>query len=159
MQKVSILAGLLVFHATLTFGGALALPPAGNQVIKVTQPMIIGFFPPSTDKAQSDDGMIEGIAHLRFAIEDAVKCINDSGKSVETTIIVGRLLVIEQHSRRRSIRLPAQWPESVGVYLLAPGKRPRVVYAREYPSAFRSSLLPQAGKYFGAARCQIVADR
>ena len=155
VRPFSVLWGFLGLLALPASSSAQAIPVSRNPVIHVTQPMIVGFFPPSTDaELQSDDGRSEGINHLRFAIEDAVKCILDSGKRVEATIVMASALVIEQDSSRRRIRLSRRWPESVGAYLLAPGKRPRGVVASSYPSLLGATLLPQAAGYFMAEKCR-----
>ena len=117
--------------------------------------MIIGFFPPSTDaELRTDDGTIEGLAHLRFAIEDAVKCVAEDGKIVDAAIVLTNELIVQQGSGRRRIPLARRWPESAGAYLLAPGKDPRAVYVRDYPSTFGITLIPEAAVYFGAETCR-----
>jgi hypothetical protein len=155
VKPLSFLWAFLGLLALAASSGAQGIPVSRNAVIHVTKPMIVGFFPPSTDAAlQTDNGTIEGMAHLSFAIEDALKCILDSGKRVEATIIMASSLVIEQNSERRRIRLSRRWPESVGAYLLAPGKRPRAVVASNYPSLLGETLLPEAAAYFMADKCR-----
>jgi hypothetical protein len=137
-----------------TVAGTQQLLLKRDASVNVVRPMIVGFFPPSTDaELKSDDGVIEGVAHLRYALEDTMTCLKDSGKPVDAEILLTSDLVIADGARREHIKLSTEWPKSVGVYLLAPGGQAQVVYADPSPSALNQPLTDAAAKYFGAPKC------
>jgi len=54
-----------------------ARPGQGPVTVNVTGPVILGFFPPYAESEEKEDGVIEGLAHLRYALEDIGRCFGD----------------------------------------------------------------------------------
>src|SRR5262245_26183853 len=48
----------------------------GDVTVVVKGPLILGFFPPFTkaEEEANDSGIVEGLAHVRFALEDIAEC-------------------------------------------------------------------------------------
>jgi hypothetical protein len=124
--------------------------------VKLEGPLLVGFFPPVTQKELDDpmSGAAEGMAHVRFALEDALKCLQASGISAKATFVVARSIIIDEGTNSRRHNLPTSWSQSVGVYLLNPGKPDRAVYAEDGPSSLVVLAPTAAGEYFNAPKCK-----
>lgn len=59
-------------------------PRVTTALVIVDRPTAIGFFPAARDSAEaSEDGYSEGIAHIRFALDDTRGCLgHDSGQTI-----------------------------------------------------------------------------
>ena len=120
----------------------------------VSGPTVVGFFPPVSQKEIEDDtsGAREGIAHVRFSLEDVVSCL--APRAITTRLEFTHSLTIKDGRTRRRLTFPHDWAHSVGVVLVAPGKAPVVVYATGGPSSLLE-LAPQAAwKYFNEPKCK-----
>jgi hypothetical protein len=43
----------------------------------VKGPLVVGFFPPYSKDEEESDGIVEGLAHVEFALDDISKCLKD----------------------------------------------------------------------------------
>jgi hypothetical protein len=125
-----------------------------RPTIQVTGPVVVGFFPPVTDsEIENEPGTREGIAHLQFALSDVARCLQ--GLPVTVRLELTRVLVFESGGKRTVARIPGDWPQAVGAYLVRPGAAPEVVYAQAGPSSLGILLPNAAAEYFGVPACRI----
>jgi hypothetical protein len=103
---------------------------------------VIGFFPPVSQLGDDnpDDGVIEGTAHLSFALEDTDSCLKKSGIAAQVSLETASTRVVKDNGHTRRIVLPKSWAKAVGVYLFKPGAP-----ARKVPQA--------VAEYFSASTC------
>lgn len=150
MRLLPLLAASLL-TTCLSVAGASAT--ASGEIIEVTGPTIIGFFPPPSDPAEDDDGgYSEGIAHLRFAIEDTAACLGDLKPTLR--LEVTKTLKVRHGGEEHTFQLPPNWPASAGAYLFAPGKPPHAVHATVGASSMSFHLPNAASVYFGVPACK-----
>jgi hypothetical protein len=123
-----------------------------DVVIDVTGPLVIGFFPPFTKTEESEDGVIEGLAHMRFALDDIAECIADT--STTYRLDVTRSIVLRDGKRVQRVTLPRDWGHAVGIILVAPGRSRRTVFAPEGPSTLIQLGPAAAAEYFGKPACR-----
>lgn len=122
--------------------------------LDVTTPLVIGFSSPLTAAEMQNDnsGAREGLAHVRFALEDIGSCHGDS--SVVYRIEEAVELVLRDSGKVWRIPISRNDGRAVGILFVAPGRAPRVVLASAGPSSLRH-LGPQgAFAYFGAEGCR-----
>ena len=151
MRLLPLLAAPLLATGLSAAGASAA---ASGDIIEVTGPTIIGFFPPQPDPAEDDDGgYSEGIAHLRFAIEDTAACLGDLKPTLR--LEVTKTLKVRHGGEEHTIQLPLEWPASAGAYLFAPGRPPRAVHATIGASSMSFDLPSAAAEYFGVPACKI----
>jgi hypothetical protein len=147
--RLSFLLGCLVTVPLDSVGAAEPQPVE----IRITGPMIVGFFPPVSDEElESDPGARAGVAHLKFALSDVAACLKGRGVVVKDKR--ARALIFKYDGKVERIKLPTDWPRAVGAYLLDPKKPPRVVYASAGPSSLGFLLPNAAADYFGASKCR-----
>ncbi len=130
---------------------ATSMPQAQpNLVVTLKGPTAIGFFPPTTQaEVDADDGGIrEGMAHVRFALEDVEKCLAPRKVVIQFEQI--RSLTIVDGSKTQQFPFPA---DAIGIVLAAPGKVPEIVYT--HGPSFLIQTAPQAAsKYFSEPNCK-----
>jgi hypothetical protein len=125
---------------------------AAVETVEVAGPMIVAFLPPMTDEQlEHEAGASESVAHVEFALADAERCLRR--RAVEIRRVFATHFVLVQGGHRTSVRIPGDWPRSVGAYLLDPGRRPCVVYATGGPSSLQILLPHAAGEYFAVPAC------
>lgn len=126
--------------------------PVNVATVVVKGPLIVGFFPPVTQAEMEDPntGTSEGIAHVRFALEDTLKCLKASGVSATAQLELATTLIVMDKGKTRRILLPTSWPGAAGAYLFMPGKEPQAVFAQAGPSSL-VVLVPKAAAHFYAA--------
>jgi hypothetical protein len=66
---VTFLAQFTATVVAVVSTAAIAAPHLVTRVVPVMSPTIIAFVPPDM-RTQKDDGAIEGVAHVRFALDD-----------------------------------------------------------------------------------------
>jgi len=49
----------------------------GPVTIAVKGPLVVGFFPPYSKDEEESDSIVEGLAHVEFALDDISKCLKD----------------------------------------------------------------------------------
>ena len=147
-QLIGVGVCLLLLTASRPVAGE---PEPGVVEVAVAGPMAIGFYPPVSDaEIEEDPGTREGLAHLEFALSDVAKCLKSQGVSVRAEL--ARILVLRVGDTVHRIDLPH---ESVGAYLVVPGREPRVVYATAGPSSLQVLLPNAAAEYFHAPNCKV----
>jgi len=156
-MKTSMFVGLLLVALPLVaFGQAM-----GTRTVTITidGPAVIGFFPPVSQLGDDnpDDGVIEGTAHLSFALEDTDSCLKKSGVTARVSLETASTLVVKENGQARRIVLPKSWAKAVGVYLFKPGAPARVIYAEDGPSSLMLKVPQAAGEYFSAPACGELA--
>ncbi len=124
--------------------------------VKVDGPVIVGYFPRVSEKDMDDhnSGASEGLAHVRFALEDTLKCLKAAGISARAQLEMTSMLAVTEGTTTKKIKLPTTWPSASGVYLFRPGKMPHRVPAQLGPSSL-IMLAPQAAaEFFQAPTCR-----
>ncbi len=130
-------------------------PSAAEPVVPLTGPRLVGFFPAVTQREiDKDQGLSEGLNHLKWAMDDTLKCLRQSGIKAEAQIIFGRSFVVMRDGKRKRITPPGSQPEEIGVYLLSPGKEPVAITAAVGPSALIMMVPDAAAGFFGAPACK-----
>ena len=152
---------LRLIVGTLALIGAISVTPGkppnstkSEVVVEVGGPVVIGFFPPFTkaEEEADDGGISEGVAHLRFALEDIAKCLGD--RPATYRLEVTRSITLREGKSVRRINIPKDWDHSVGIILAAPGREPETVFATAGPSSLIDAGPSAAGRYFGAPECR-----
>lgn len=148
MADVKLYAAFLLFCFSAS---AVATEPTVS--IAVHGPTVIGFFPPTSDDelAHDDGGLNEGIAHVRFALEDLANCLADHQVAVRYEFT--RSLTISDGSESKRYDFPTDWSHAVGILLAAPGRSPEVVFATIGPSSLQWTALDAAARYFSESKC------
>jgi len=126
----------------------------GAVTVDVKGPLILGFFPPFTKaEEQLDDGGInEGLAHLRFALEDIAKCYDN--KAATYRLEVTKFVTLRQGRTIRRIALSRDWEHAVGIIFATPRRQHRIVFAEAGPSSLIVIGPSTAAEYFGAQTCR-----
>jgi hypothetical protein len=154
-DETTITRGLVIRTYPMPAGQGIAKEPQQPSVtIDVKGPLVVGFFSPFTKaEEEADDGGIrEGLAHLRFAIEDISKCYED--ETAVFRIEITRSVILRDGRRTRRINIPRDWNGAVGLIFALPGRRHRIVFARGGPSTLATVGPPAAAAYFGAPACK-----
>jgi hypothetical protein len=114
----------------------------------------VGFFPAVPEKdIEKAKSLAEALNHLEWAMDNTLKCLQESGMKVDSQIVFGRSFVLVRNGKRKTVALPSS-PEDIGVYLLSPGKEPVVVTAPVGPSALIMMVPDAAARFFGALTCK-----
>jgi hypothetical protein len=146
-----VLAGLLIVALALSPSDASA---QDNQdvTIDVRGPLVIGFFPPYSKAEESEDSVIEGLAHVRYALEDIAKCMND--KNATYRLEVTRSIVLREGRRLQRLNIAHDSENAVGIILAAPGRPQRTIVATVGPSTLMQLGPSAAAEYFGKPACR-----
>lgn len=97
-------------------------------------------FAPSELEGQKDDGAIQGVAHMHYAMEDTAKCL--SPKKVTFQFWFADHLIVRIGDKITTFEV-GKLGQGFGAVLIEPGLPPKVVYSTEGPSTLQF-LLPQA---------------
>lgn len=149
---VITVALVVALHADTSMQSAKSREPAVR--IDVKGPVVIGFFPPYTRaEQQADDGSIsEGLAHVRFALEDIAKCYEN--KAAVYRLDVTRRIVLRDRNRIHRIDIPRDPGRAVGLVFARPRHEPRTVFAVDGPATLIALGPMTAAEYFGAKGCR-----
>ena len=139
---------LLVLLAFLCSGiGAKTLK---TETIVVRERTIVAFVPPEVRTAR-DDGSINAAAHLSYAVEDTLKCLQPMKLSVKFLYADrialrngGNLEVLQVH----------QMGQAVGAFLIEPGRKAQTIYSVAGPSTLQYLLPRAASKYWLVKACK-----
>src|SRR5450432_183578 len=94
-----------------------------TTVVRVDRPTVIVFAPPQWAlDSKSDEGTVEMIAHVRFAVDDVNRCKGVTRISVQ--MVFADRLALTLDGRRTAIDLSRKFPDSAGAYLFRSGKKP-----------------------------------
>jgi len=118
----------------------------------VKGPLVVGFFPPYSKDEEESDGIVEGLAHVEFALDDISKCLKDK-KAVFRLDVTRRITLRDGKSVRR-IDIPSDSDRSVGLVLVMPGRPPRIEYATAGPGSLAEIGPAAAAEYFAAPACR-----
>ena len=124
----------------------------GPVTVTVNGPLVIGFFPPYSKEEENSDGVIEGLAHVRYALEDISKCLQRANAVYR--LDVTRRVTLRDSTVVRNIAIPSDWGHSVGLIFATPRRPPRVVYATDGPGSLLETGPAEAAEYFDAPACQ-----
>jgi hypothetical protein len=150
------LACISVLVVSLSGAQAVEPPESSAPEIRVSGPVVIGYFPPM-DQGELDDpnsGVGEGVAHVRFALADTLRCINESGIEASGEFVMGSSISAVMHNDKKLISLPRNWPASAGIILFHPEKAPKHVPAQAGPSSLLVLGPDAALDFYGANSCE-----
>jgi len=123
-----------------------------SELVVVSRPTVLGFFRPPRDSTDATgDGYIEGVAHIEFAVVDALECLGRD--SADARMIIDSLVRIQRGSRIDTLRFPMTDSMPYGVYLLSPVQSPQLIRAYG-PSQVMIASLEATPTYFGRAACR-----
>jgi len=126
---------------------------ADDQVpIVVTEPTLIAFFPPASDaKLAASAGLASALDHFGYAYHLTQTCLADS----KVTVLLHRALrlSVQTDGRIDEHDLSRNDNESLGCYLAAPAKMPKVVFASAGPSSLIILCPAAAATYFDVPSC------
>ncbi len=128
---------------------AIAKSPETQQV-EVRARSIIAFAP-SDLKDSEEEGAIEAVAHLRFAIEDTYRCLQPMKLTI-SFYYADRIAL--RAGKRRELLQVHQLGQAVGAVIVEPGRKPEVVYSTDGPSTLQYLLPQAAAKYWGIKACE-----
>lgn len=118
-----------------------------SELVVVSRPTVIGFFRPALDSANaSEDGYIEGVAHIESAVVDAQACLGRD--SADARMIIDSLVRVQRGTRIDTLRFSMADSMPYGVYLVAPDRAPQLVRAYG-PSQVMIASLEATPAYFG----------
>ena len=126
------------------------VPPSESTVISVRAPIAIGFFP-LVSPTEVSEGVELAAEHFSYAISDLSSCLDPSGIAVE--IVEAKVLVVDNGGNRDIIDLAARSNESIGCYLVAPGRQPMIVRAEGGASSLTIRCPSAAAVYFEVPDC------
>jgi hypothetical protein len=148
----ALLAVLLVSVFQLGAYAQRARPEQGPITVDLTGPLILGFFPPFTEAEAAEDRIIEGLAHVRFALEDISRCYKND--SATYRLDVTRSVTLREGQGTHRIDIPGDSEHAVGIILAMPGQPPRTIFATDGPSTLGGLGPLAAADYFGEPGCQ-----
>jgi hypothetical protein len=128
---------------------AFATTPKTQQV-EVRARSIIAFAP-SKLKDSKEDGAVEAVAHLRFAVEDTYRCLQPMKLSV-SFFYADRIAL--RTGKTSEILQVHQLGQAVGAVIVEPGRKPEVIYSTDGPSTLQLLLPQAAAKYWGLKACE-----
>jgi hypothetical protein len=144
---------LLVCLLTPALGSAQSVRSNhGPVTVTVSGPLVIGFFPPYSKEEESSDGVIEGLAHVRYAVQDISKCLQRANAVYR--LDVTRRVTLRDGMVVRNIAIPSDWGHSVGLIFASAGRPPRVVFATDGPGSLLEAGPAEAAEYFDALACR-----
>jgi hypothetical protein len=125
----------------------------GGATVVVEGPLIVGFFPPFTraEEEANDSGIAEGLAHVRFALDDIAACYANTAAIYR--LDVTRSVTLREGRTVRRITLPSDRNHAVGIIFAMPGRQHRIVFAQDGPSSLSVAGPSAAAEYFGAQAC------
>jgi hypothetical protein len=154
-----VLATLLVVATPVTAGRTSARAaeksaskPTRTTVVHVDRPTVIVFAPPQwAVDSKSDEGAVEMIAHVRFAVDDVNRCKGATRIAVQ--MVFADRLALTLDGRRTAIDLSRKFPDSAGAYLFRSGKKPCAISTPK-DTAFLGDILSHAvGEFFDVPGC------
>lgn len=123
-----------------------------TAVVEVRAPMVVGFFPALSGKALgSDQGTASALDHFYQALADTAECLEPAG--VEVRGVLADRIVFRDGRKESELPLVAGSNESVGCYLVAPGREPQIVRAKAGPSSLIILCPAVSSMYFEAPSC------
>jgi hypothetical protein len=138
MRRVSVIAATVVWSLL-----APSLRAAPKQTVVVIQrPTVVAFFPPVKQADLNDPDTNEALADFQLYAAKVRKPLHDAG--IDFKEIYALSFRVQRGTRTTTFR---SGKDSVGYYLVAPSKEPRI----EYGVMTDTDLLQIAAEYFGLA--------
>jgi hypothetical protein len=145
MRTLMLLAALL----PALWPTAIAATPKTQQV-EVRARSIIAFAP-SELKDSDEDGAMEAVAHLRFAVEDTYRCLQPMKLSV-SFYYADRIAL--RTGKTRELLQVHKLGQAVGAIIVEPGRKPEVIYSTDGPSTLQQLLPQAAARYWATKACE-----
>jgi hypothetical protein len=127
--------------------------PSVPMVVKSVQikgSTIVAFLPPAVE-SQRDEADIEALAHVRFALADAIKCL--APRRVVVELVFADKVVLRERRSAQSMSV-AQLGQGVGAVLVEPGRKPQEVFTEIGPSTLLHLLPNAVDRYWDAPACK-----
>lgn len=123
-----------------------------TTVIDVRRPAVIVFAPSQWElDSESQAGVLEMVAHVRFAVDDMNRC--KGATQIAVQMVFADRLALTFDGRRKVIDLSRKFPDSAGAYLFRPGRKPCSI-ATPGDTAFLGDILSEAvGEVFDVPMC------
>lgn len=121
-----------------------------SRTVEIDAATLIAFAPPLTREAD-DEGSVEALAHLQFAVEDTRKCALP--RKIAVTLVHADVIVLRNGATSESVPVHAMG-QAIGGILVEPGKAPRVVVSQDGPSTLQELLPAAAATYWHAEGCR-----
>jgi hypothetical protein len=123
-----------------------------TTVVNGARPTVIVFAPPEWARAAgSDEGTVEMLGHIRFAVGDVNKC--KGAKRIAVRMVLTDRLAVNLGGKRLNIDLAQESPDVAGAYLFRPGRKPCAITVPN-DTAFLGDKLSQAvGEFFEVPGC------
>jgi hypothetical protein len=115
----------------------------GPVTIEVKGPVIVGFFPPFTKAEESTDEVVEGLAHIRYALERVESCYGNAAATYR--IEITRSIMLRDGATVHRLGIPSDWWHSYGIVFAVPGRKPRILFGEDGPSSLMATAV--AGEY------------
>jgi hypothetical protein len=147
-----IVAALATAEHTPARQAEKSVSKPARTVVHVDRPTVIVFAPPQwVEDAKSNEGAVEMIAHVRFAVEDVNRCRGETPIAVR--MVFADHLTVTLDGGRKAIDLSRNFPDSAGAYLFRTGKKPCMI-ATPMDTAFLGYILSHAvGEFFQIPGC------
>lgn len=144
------LSSVLVIALVALFGiGETQARQLTSESVAVAGSTLIAYMPPEL-REPKDNGEEEAVSHLRFAVEDTVKCLRP--KRIRVVVVYADRLILKNRGAAETISVNT-FGQAIGAVLATPGKRAKVVAAEHGPSTLLQLLPAAAGRYWHAEGC------
>ena len=129
---------------------AIAAPNLKVVKIQIRERSIFAFVPPEV-KGSKEDGDIEAAAHLGFAIQDTLKCLQPMKPKVK--YLYADKIILKNGTNSQFIDVH-NLGQAVGAVLVEPGKKAQTVYSVDGPSTLIFLLPKAASEYWHVKACE-----
>ena len=102
-------------------------------------------------ESKSDQGAVEKIAHVRFAVDDVNRC--KGATRIAIRMVFADRLALTLDGRRTAIDLSHKFPDSAGAYLLRSGKKPCAIATPNDTASLGDILSEAVGEFFEVPGC------
>ena len=132
-------------------------PQTKSSVVVVRRPIIIGFFPAvgatlGPDLTAPDQsGLLSAMDHFTWALDNVRACLESKGVLVRE--VYADQLVVRNRRVVERLELSEGDNDSIGCYIVAPGRSPAVVRATQGASSLVLACQVQAAVYFSIPEC------
>jgi hypothetical protein len=149
MKRLSPQASCWLTLVVATFSVSATAEPV-VRTVPVAGPTIIAFVP-SEVRDQKDEGSIEGVAHVQFAMQDTAKCLGT--KQVKFEFEFADTIVLKSGNQSTTIQV-GSLGQGFGAVLAEPGRQAKVVFTEIGPSTLLYLLPRAAAEYWHVEACK-----
>jgi len=127
------------------------------NAIKVSGPLVVGFFPASGaslgefNGSDEDSPLVAAKDHLKWALDNVKTCMGSKG--VEVREVYANRLSVDNQGKADSFDLIESSGESIGCYIVAPGRAPAIVRAGDESTSLVLACQASASVYFSMPEC------